>query len=103
MRSLTPADFEWPGDLTMTIDPDVLRFSDGEYRRRYQLVREWMEREGFAALILYGNRYGGQGITWLSNFSPRHDTYLIWPREGEPSLLTQLFNHVPNAQQVSVI
>lgn len=87
----------------MTTDPDVLRFSDGEYRRRYQAVRQWMGREAFAALILFGNRYGGQGITWLSNFAPRHDTYLIWPLDGTPALLTQLFNHVPDAQRVSVI
>src|SRR5574341_1054773 len=62
-----------------------------------------MGREAFAALILFGNRYGGQGITWLSNFAPRHDTYLIWPLDGTPALLTQLFNHVPDAQRVSVI
>jgi Xaa-Pro aminopeptidase len=62
-----------------------------------------MEKEDLTALILYGNRYGGQGITWLSNFSPRHDTYLVWPLDGEPTLLTNLFNHVPNARRVSVI
>ncbi len=87
----------------MISNPDVLRFSADEYRRRYQLLRQWMDREDLAALILYGNRYGGQGITWLSNFAPRHDTYLIWPHEGEPTLLTNLFNHVPDAQRVSVI
>ncbi|OGO20673.1 MAG: hypothetical protein A2Z14_19095 [Chloroflexi bacterium RBG_16_48_8] len=87
----------------MIKDPNVRRFSDQEYHRRYRLTREWMEKEGFAALLFYGNPYGGAGILWLTNFSPRHDTYLIWPFEGEPTLLTQLFNHVPNAQRVSVI
>ena len=87
----------------MTKDPNVRRFSEPEYQRRYRLVREWMGEQGFAALILYGNPYGGAGIRWLTNFSPRHDTYLVWPLEGEPTLLTQLFNHVPNAQRVSVV
>ena len=87
----------------MSRDPDVRCFSDTEYQRRYRLVHQWMQREGFAALVLYGNRYGGQGLAWLSNFAPRHDTYLVWPLDGEPTLLTQLFNHVPNAQRVSVI
>lgn len=62
-----------------------------------------MDREGFTALLMYGNPYGGAGIRWLTNFSPRHDTYLIWPLHGEPTLLTQLFNHVPNAQRVSEV
>jgi Xaa-Pro dipeptidase len=87
----------------MTKDPDVRRFSDDEYQRRYRLTREWMDREGFTALLMYGNPYGGAGIRWLTNFSPRHDTYLIWPLHGEPTLLTQLFNHVPNAQRVSEV
>jgi hypothetical protein len=30
-------------------------------------------------------------------------SYLIWLLEGEPTLLVQLFNHVPNAQEVVVI
>ncbi len=87
----------------MIKDPNVRRFSDQEYQRRYRLTREWMDREGFAALLMYGNPYGGAGIRWLTNFSPRHDTYLIWPLEGDPTLLTQLFNHVPNAQRVSEV
>ena len=87
----------------MAKDPHVRRFSDQEYQRRYQLTREWMEGEGLAAFVMYGNPYGGAGIRWLTNFSPRHDTYLIWPVQGEPTLLTQLFNHVPNAQRVSEV
>ena len=53
--------------------------------------------------MIYANAYGGDNVRWLTGFPPRHDTYLIWPREGEPALLTQLFNHVPNAKRVSVI
>jgi Xaa-Pro aminopeptidase len=87
----------------MTTDKNVRRFSNQEYQRRYQLVREWMDGEEFTALLMYANTYGGAGIRWLTNFSPRHDTYLIWPLEGKPTLLTQLFNHVPNAQRTSVV
>jgi len=87
----------------MTTDIKGRRFSGQEYQRRYQLVRDWMDKEGFVALLMYANAYGGAGIRWLTNFSPRHDTYLIWPLEGEPTLLTQLFNHVPNAQRISIV
>lgn len=82
---------------------DLPRFSQAEYRRRYQSVRNWMQENHLAALVIYANAYGGDNIRWLTGFKPRHDTYLIWPLEGEPVLLTQLFNHVPNARRVAVI
>ncbi len=78
-------------------------FSDVEFKRRYRLVGAWLEETGLDALLLYANSYGNGGIRWLTSFSARHDTYLLWPSLGTPVLLTQLFNHVPNAQRVSVI
>jgi Xaa-Pro dipeptidase len=91
------------GAQLISKDPNVRRFSDEEYLRRYGLTHEWMMDEGLTALLFYGSSYGGAGIRWLTNFYPRHDTYLIWPLDGEPTLLTQLFNHVPNAQRVSEV
>ena len=82
---------------------DLPRFSQAEYQRRYQLVQNWMQENHLATLVIYANAYGGDNIRWLTGFKPRHDTYLIWPLDGEPVLLTQLFNHVPNAQRVAVI
>lgn len=82
---------------------NLMRFSPQEYERRYQLTGAWLENAGLDALLLYANSYGNGGIRWLTNFAARHDTYLLWPRRGEPVLLTQLFNHVPNAQRTAVI
>ncbi len=62
-----------------------------------------MTGAGIDALVIYANTFGGDNVRWLSNFAPRHDTYLIFPRIGASTLLTQLFNHVPNAQRVSII
>ncbi len=81
----------------------IPRFSDSEYQRRYSLTREWMTGAGIDALVIYANAFGGDNVRWLSGFAPRHDTYLIFPRVGAPTLLTQLFNHVPNARRVSII
>jgi Xaa-Pro aminopeptidase len=80
-----------------------LRFSPAEYQRRANLTQAWLEQHDLAALVIYASAYGGDNVRWLTGFGPRHDTYLVWPRAGEPILLTQLFNHVPNAQRVSVI
>jgi Xaa-Pro aminopeptidase len=82
---------------------NLMQFSPQEYERRYRLTGVWLEKAGLDALLLYANSYGNGGIRWLTNFAARHDTYLLWPRLGTPLLLTQLFNHVPNAQRVAVI
>ncbi|MCB0156374.1 MAG: aminopeptidase P family protein [Anaerolineae bacterium] len=85
----------------MTVD--LARFSPAEYQRRGDLVRRWLQDNRLDGLVIYANAYGGDGVRWLTGFKPRHDTYLIWPLASEPVLLTQLFNHVPNAQRVAVI
>jgi Xaa-Pro aminopeptidase len=82
---------------------NLLRFSPAEYQRRANLTQAWLEENDLDALVVYASTYGGDNVRWLTGFRPRHDTYLIWPQAGEPALLTQLFNHVPNAQRVSVI
>ncbi|MFQ5420822.1 MAG: M24 family metallopeptidase [Anaerolineae bacterium] len=79
------------------------RFSPTEYQRRYELTQNWLQENNLAALVIYASAYGGDNVRWLTGFKPRHDTYLIWPLADEPVLLTQLFNHVPNARRVSVI
>lgn len=84
--------------------PDVSllpRFSDAEYQRRYERVNCWLADSNTDALVIYANAYGGDNVRWLTGFPPRHDTYMIWPRGGDAVLLTQLFNHVPNAQRVA--
>src|SRR5512144_979177 len=86
------------------LDPDsVPRFSAAEYERRGGAVRRWLAEAGFEAALIYATSYGADNVRWLSGFSPRHDTYLVWPCQGEPVLLTQLFNHVPNARRVAVL
>ncbi|OGO20672.1 MAG: hypothetical protein A2Z14_19090 [Chloroflexi bacterium RBG_16_48_8] len=83
-------------------EKDVIKsFSKEEYQRRYNLVSDLMEQANLEALVIYGDTYRGTEVRWLSDFPPRHDTYLIWPAEGEPTLLVRHFNHVPDAKIVS--
>jgi Xaa-Pro aminopeptidase len=87
----------------MTSNSHLPSFSQAEYRRRFELVREWLGEKRLAAVVIYGSAYGGDNVRWLTGFNPRHDTYLIWPAAAEAALLTQLFNHVPNARRVAAI
>lgn len=83
------------------------RFSDAEIQRRNTLARDLMRREGLSALVIFGNsginRHNEANVFWLTNYLDLHHNYLVFPLEGEPTLLTGLVNHVPNARAVSVI
>jgi Xaa-Pro aminopeptidase len=87
----------------MTEGELIPRFTESEYRRRYALVSALMEASGLQALVIYGDPYRGTDVRWLADFPPRHDTYLIWPAEGEPTLLVRHFNHLPDANKVANI
>jgi len=83
------------------------RFSEAEFERRYDLTRDLMRREGLSALVVFGNsginRHNEANVFWLTNYLDLHHNYLVFPFEGEPTLLTGLVNHVPNARAIAVI
>jgi Xaa-Pro aminopeptidase len=73
--------------------------------RRYALARGLMDELGLEALVLFGNsgvnRHNNVNPFWLSQYLDMHHSYLVVPREGEPTLLVSLVNHVPNAREIS--
>ncbi len=68
------------------------RFSDEEYRGRYERTRAKMDRMGLDALIVCGGpnhwSYGG-GLFWLTNHREWHalTLYLLVPRDADPTLV----------------
>jgi len=83
------------------------RFTDAEFQRRGDLARDLMRREELSALVIFGNsginRHNEANVFWLTNYLDLHHNYLVFPLDGEATLLTGLVNHVPNARLVSVI
>ena len=77
-------------------------FSRAEYARRYDLVAQIMRERDVSAVLFYGARGGGD-VHYLTNWVPSMEAYLLWPLQGEPTLFVQLYNHVPQARQVSVV
>ena len=68
------------------------RFSDAEYRRRWQATQEKMARRGLDVLVACGgpNHWSwGSGMRWLSNHWEWHgvSAYVVVPAEGEPVLV----------------
>lgn len=83
-------------------DSFYLAFSAAEYTRRYQQVRERMDRLGIATLLVYG-RGTTPEIHYLSNWLTTNEAHLIFPGQGTPTLFVQLSNHLPNARRMSVV
>jgi Xaa-Pro aminopeptidase len=91
----------------VTAAPDYPRFTEAEFERRRNLVRAFMEARGLIALVIFGSSAQARtlqaDIQYLSNFAGMRDNYLLFPLEGEPVLLVQSSNHVPNAREISVL
>ncbi len=87
-------------------DDHYPRFSDDEMSRRHGLARGLMDAEGLDALLLYGfggsNRNAQANIFWLSCYRDFNHAYLIFPKEGDPSLFVGLYNHLHNAQGIAI-
>lgn len=82
-------------------------FSDQEVRRRHQLARSLMDDLGLDALVVFGwsaqNRAAQADVYYLSGYMGMRDNYVLFPRDGEPTLFAQSYNHVPNASDVSFL
>ncbi len=88
--------------------PSYPRFSDGEYQRRYRLVREQMARHGVDCLVVTGspamNAELMADVHWLSNWNHTGGPgFVVFPHQGEPTLYCGLFTYRTNALQRSVI
>lgn len=75
-------------------------FSDGELARRRALVADLLREHDVACLVAYGAGRNAEAY-WLVEWPGTRESFLVWPRAGDPVLLVQLFNHVPNARRMT--
>jgi len=70
------------------------RFSDAEYKRRYDLVYEMMDDQGLDALLVYGDGTLGNlhqlNVHWIANYLDEQYCYVIFPRDGDPTLFVSI-------------
>jgi Xaa-Pro aminopeptidase len=78
------------------------RFSNTEYTRRYTAIREAMDKENLAALLISGVR-GSSEVHYLSNNLAQSPCWLLFPRNDTPAVFIHFFNHQPCAKAQSVI
>jgi Xaa-Pro aminopeptidase len=77
-------------------------FSDAEYARRYDAVRTAMKQDDLDAILIAGAR-GSSEVFYLSNYLAQSPNWLLFPRDGEPTVFVHFFNHQPCAKAQSII
>ncbi len=77
------------------------RFSEEEYTRRSSVVRALMQEANLSALLVFSTISSPYEVAYLANFPSTWETILVFPLEGLPTLLLELYNHVPNARQMA--
>ena len=80
---------------------DYPRFSDSEFERRHELLREVLRREDLEGFIIAGR----SAVLWVSGyFDPFTNVgYIIFPLKGEPILIENFGHHTPSAKAMSCI
>ncbi|MDP2744495.1 MAG: M24 family metallopeptidase [Dehalococcoidia bacterium] len=79
------------------------RFSEAEYGRRFDAARHLMDREGVEALVIHGDANHTGSIHYLSNYPSRSPAWLVFPKQGEPSLFVHFYNTIPCTQALSIV
>ncbi len=74
-----------------------------QFAQRRIAVRTAMREADLAVLLLFSMISSPYEVHYLSNFPATWETLLVFPIEGEPTLLLELYNHVPNARQIASI
>ena len=77
------------------------RFSTEEYTRRSSAVRASMQEANLTALLVFSTISSPYEVAYLANFPSTWEAILVFPLEGLPTLLLELYNHIPNARQMA--
>ena len=76
-------------------------FSTGEFHHRWEAVRQLMRAAGVDTLLAFGSRGAAHEVHYLSGYPVSGEAVLVFPLEGDPTLLVHYENHVPDARRLS--
>ena len=90
----------------MALTKDHPRFSKEEYDRRFREIRKRMQEKGIDVLVIYGdsgsNNSNHANVKYVSNYQDPVSSYVVFPREGEPSLHISNRLYLPYAKRMSI-
>ncbi|MFC2024382.1 M24 family metallopeptidase [Chloroflexota bacterium] len=94
----------------MVVENDYfLPFSRKEYDRRRRMLRDAMRVSGLDCLLIYGaHSFGGSDMghinsVYLACYAAVLHSYIVFPLNGEPTLIISVPVHLDNARELSVI
>ena len=93
----------------LTANPDFPPFSKQEYDRRYEEIRHAMTEKGLDCLVIYGsencygNDRGAPHLVYLANYVSIPMSYVVFPLQGEPTLVIRTPLHLDNARDISPV
>jgi Xaa-Pro aminopeptidase len=70
---------------------------------RHRSATALLEESNVEALLVYGAGRFASEIYWLTDWPGGREAYLLFEPKEPPTLLVQLYNHVPMAQVLSVV
>jgi Xaa-Pro aminopeptidase len=82
---------------------DFPRFSAQEIAGRHAKVRALMDEANVEGLLVYGTGRFASEVYWLTDWPGSREAYVLFQQGREPVVLSQLYNHVPMTQVMSVI
>src|SRR5919197_1247027 len=78
-------------------------FAKDEMVARHRGVMALLEQADTDALLVYGAGRFASEIYWLTDWPGGREAYVLFQRDRDPVVLTQLYNHVPMARVLSVV
>lgn len=90
VSSVDASNYKWDIPKSRYAHPT---FTEGEFKRRWKLVRDWMKQRGLSCLIVGGGHQlwdrGWFNMQYLTNYAGTLSTYsyLVFPLEGEPTII----------------
>lgn len=80
------------------------RFSEAEMDRRHRWIGTQMGERGLEAVVVGGVTGPLEtSVQYFSNWAPQATSYLVFLPDEPPRLLVRLWNHLPDAERISVV
>jgi Xaa-Pro dipeptidase len=73
-------------------------FSKEEFARRFRQIRDRMDAADVELVVVCGRGARNPDVLYLSNWLSTSEAWVLFPRDGESTMLVQLSNHVPLAR-----
>lgn len=83
------------------MDRSYPSFSSYEIERRCRQVRERMDAVGVELIIVCGRGGRDPNVLYLTDWLSTREAWVLFPREGESTMLIQLSNHLPLAKHMA--